>query len=149
MANDKQKTGQGLITEVSGVKIHGEGDSERPYKIVNLGKRKFSCWKSELFDELVEGASIDFKYTTSKDGKYHNIESVKSDGNGSGAGGDGQLTKDQLIVRQSSLGTASNVVNTLENDYKKVTEVILVMAERFEEWVWRKKTSEPPPPEED
>lgn len=147
MPNDKTKTGQGVITEVSEVQTHG--DSGREFKVVNLGKRKLSCWKPELFGELVEGASIDFEYTTSKDGKYHNIVSLKSDTNGSRTSGNGQLTKDELIVRQTCIKVAGPMMGVnADTPAEKAAEVIAI-ADLLEEWVWAKKSTEPePPPEE-
>jgi len=147
----ERKTGMGLVTDVSDVQSHE--DSGREFIVVHVGgdkdQHKFSCWKPELFSEFRQGTSVQFKYT--QKGKWRNIVEVESDtdGDSRGVGKAGLLSKDELIVRQSSVATASRVVNTLEDDYEKATQVILTMAEAFEGWVWRKKTTEPEPPEEE
>lgn len=150
MPNDKTKTGQGLITEVSDIQTHG--DSGRQFVVVYVGgdkeQHKFSCWKPELFGELVQGASVEFKYT--EKGKWRNIVSLESDGNGSQAGGNGQPTvsKDTAIIRESCIKSACRVVNTLEDDYDKAAQIVLTMAGIFEDWIRRTEKTEPEPPEE-
>jgi len=147
MAKAETKTGMGLVTEVSDVQTTDKG---RDFVVVHVGgkkeEHKFSCWDEDLFPQLTVGSSIQFKWT--QPGKWKNIVSLESDGNGSQAGGNGQLTKDVLIVRQACLKAAASMINIIENEPTVKAADGITIAELFEEWVWRKKSTEPEPPEE-
>lgn len=149
MANDKQKTGMGLVTDVSEVQTHG--DSGRQFVVVHVGgdkeQHKFSCWKPELFGELVQGASVEFKYT--EKGKWRNIVSLESDGNDSGAGKEDPTEREKRIVKQACIKAASPLVGVeADTPVDKAAEAITI-AELLVAWVWEKKSNDPPPPEED
>ena len=147
MPEDKRKTGNGIITDVSDTKTL---DSGRQYRIINIGAEKFSCWLPELFGELEEGMSVQFHWTPSKDGKWKNIVDVESDGDRPQTGGAGQASEKEIhIIREACLKAAGPMINIVDNDPTQKAADAITIAGLFEEWVWRKKSSEPEPPEED
>lgn len=145
MPNDKTKTitGHGLVDKLSNPQKSSGG---KTFYWVTINGIEYSVWDADLIGAFAPGYSVQFEYQVA--GKYKNIVSVESDGDRPQAGGQ-STPKDELIVRQTCIKAAAELVNPMEDDYEQAAQVVTTMAEVFEEWVWRKKTDEPPEPEED
>jgi len=124
--------------------------NEKPYLTLEIGGERYNLWDEELFDQVQEGAVVD--YDARQSGKYNNITALgPADSNG------GPETprdmpdpnyRSRSIRRMSCLRAASTLAASLDlSEAGDPIEYTVGIARKFEGYIEERPEPEPEPDE--
>ncbi len=117
-----------------------ETDKGQPYQVLAIGDHRYSLWDKKQFGKFAEGDTVEFDWK--KAGEYKNIttiEVVETCDNGS----NGSSSKNERIVKMSSLKTAGMVLGPLDMEPKEKVLLTVDTARYFEKYINDELDNEP------
>ncbi|MFC1560873.1 hypothetical protein ACFL4V_00180 [Candidatus Latescibacterota bacterium] len=110
-----------------------ESKNGQQYMTVQIGGERYSVWDTKYFDQLREGAEIEYDVKESGNFKHLNdirpIERHYLRGNGNGN------SKDRQITRMSCLKSASEILAPLHMELDVKRDMVIDTARCFERYV--------------
>jgi len=118
-----------------------ESKNGQQYVTVQIEGERYSVWDNKYFDQLREGAEIE--YDVKESGNFRHLNDIKPversyrRGNGNGN------SKDRQITRLSCLKSASEILAPLHMDLEFKRDMVVDTARYFERYVQEEDASLP------